>query len=546
MRVRIALLAIAFSIGLHAEEKLFSGLGNYHRTITTSSSQAQKYFDQGLAFLFAFNHDEAIRSFTEASKLDPKSTMIWWGLSNANGPHINNPIVDEEHQKAAWAAVMKGMAKGNHESKLEQALMQATQKRFSAKPVTDRASLDKAYAKAMRKIWQDNPNDPDIAAFFAESMMDLRPWDFYKQDGTPQEGTDEILAALRVGLKLAPKHPQLIHLLIHAVEASLHPEEAIEAADRLRDLQPALGHMVHMPSHIDVRTGHWKKAVESNEKAIAADAAYRKIRPVQGFYRVYMIHNDHMLGFAAMMSGQSKKAIAAMDALVENIPKDWAKAMAPVVDGYMAMPLEARIRFGKWDEVLAAPDFPDYFPASRALRRAARSIAYSAKGKIEEARVEREEFTHAKAKVPKDATYGLNKMAKILALAEHLMNGEFRVAERKIEAAIAELKAAVRIEDSLNYSEPPDWVQPVRHTLGALLLSAGRHDQAIEVYSEDLKRLPDNVWSLYGLAQAYEKHGEKQKAAEFKARFEKVSQENQSDVKIDTSCLCIRPGKILP
>lgn len=544
MRYKFIPLVLLLAISLHAEEKLFSGLGHYHRKITTSSPKAQEYFDQGLAFLFAFNHDEAIRSFTEASKLDPKSTMVWWGLANANGPHINNPMVDEAHQKAAWAAVEKGLAKGNRETKLEHELMQATAKRFSKEIMKDRAPLDKAYAEAMGEVYKANDPNPDLSAFYAESLMDLHPWDFYDHAGAPRAWTGEILTVLRSALKTSPNHPQLIHLLIHAVEAGANPTEAAEPGDRLRDMQPTLGHMVHMPSHIDVRTGNWKKAVLANEKAIESDRAYRQIRPVQGFYHVYMTHNHHMLGFAAMMSGQSEKAIKAMDELVANMPKEWAKQMAPFIEGFMAMPIEARVRFGKWDEVLASPDLPEYFPGARALRHVARAIAYSAKGKLQDleaAKKEQKAFLELKAKVPKEEVFGQDKVSAILTVAEHLMNGEVLVGQHKVEEAIAELRLAVKAEDELNYMEPPDWIQPTRHTLGALLLAAGKHKQAIEVYAEDLKKLPNNVWSLHGMVQAYEMQGDKQKAAEYKSQFEKVSAENNSDIKIDTSCLCIRP-----
>jgi tetratricopeptide (TPR) repeat protein len=542
MHLRV-LLVVVFTVSLssYAGEHLFSGLGGYHRKISTNSKKAQKYFDQGLAFLFAFNHDEAIRSFREATKLDPKATMAWWGLANANGPHINNPTVDEAHAKAAWEAVQNGLARSNRETKLEHALMEATAKRFSEKAVEDRSPLDKAYAAAMREIWNANPKDADVGVLFAEAMMDLKPWDLYKNDDarTPQDGTEEILSTLRAILKRAPKHPQANHLYIHASEASANPDQAAKAADRLRNLQPALGHMVHMPSHIDVRTGRWSQAVVANERSIKADAAYRAIRPTQGFYRFYMLHNHHMLAYASMMSAQSKKAIEAVDTMVANVPKDWAKEMAPFVDGFMAMPFEVRIRFGKWEEVLAKEDFPEYFPMARALRRATRAIAFSALGKIDDAKKEQSAFLLAKSIIPKDAGFGNNTVAGVLAVEEHLMNGEILLAEKKMDEAIAELKEAVKAEDALRYSEPPDWIQPARHTLGAFLLSAGRYEEAREVYEADLKRVPENVWSLYGLSESLERLGKKQRAQKVRARYNKVRKENHSDVEITTSCLCI-------
>lgn len=501
---------------------------------------AQRSFNQGLNFLFAFNHDEAIRSFQSAVEADPKCAMAWWGVAMANGPHINNPMVDEEHAKAAWNAIQKAkelVAKG---TKVERSLVIATSKRYAMPQPADRRSLDVAFANAMRQVWLENKSDADVGAIFAESMMDLRPWDLWLPNGTPQPGTNEIVSTLRFVLGLNPKHPLANHLFIHALEASPHPEQAETAANTLRNLQPGLGHMVHMPSHIDVRTGKWREAILANQKAILADTKYRALSPQQGFYSVYMAHNRHMLAFAAMMIGRSKIAVAAMDEMVAKFPPEFLEYAAPLVDGYLAMPIEVRIRFGMWDAVLEAPEFPEKLPLSRALRHAARSIAFSAKGDTNNARIEQALFYERKKAVPENYTFGNNSASSVLLTALHLMNGELLIAENKLEKARAELIKAVETEDQLRYDEPPDWIQPTRHTLGALLLKMGRNKEAVSVYIQDLKKLPENGWSLYGISVAYDRLGQANLAAKYKSRFQ--TSWNGADMKIDSSCLCI-PNK---
>jgi len=301
---------------------LLEGLGAHVRKITTADAVAQRYFDQGLNLLYAFNHDEAIRSFQEAARLDPSCAMAWWGVAIANGPHINNPAVPPERARAAREALGRARDGGAAASETERALIAALASRH-ADPEPDRKPLDAAYAAAMREVRRRFPGDADVGALYAEAMMDLRPWDLWTADGRPQQGTDEIVATLETVLAKSPRHPLALHLYVHALEASPRPEQADAAADRLRDLTPGLGHLVHMPSHVDVRRGRWQQAIVANEKAMQADRRYRSIRPKQGFYGLYIAHNHHMLGYAAMMAGQSEKAIRAMDAMISTmrIPK---------------------------------------------------------------------------------------------------------------------------------------------------------------------------------------------------------------------------------
>jgi len=515
---------------------LFPGLGDRTHTVSTANPAAQRVFDQGLSFLYAFNHDEAIRSFQKATDLDPACAMAWWGIAVANGPHINNPVVPDERARAAWIASQRAVALSAGASETERDLIAALASRYADPPPADRAALDAAYAAAMRTVWQRHPNDPDVGALFAEAMMDLRPWDFWTTDGQPQPGTEEIVATLERVMEIDPRHPLALHLYIHAVEASPEPGRAETAADALRDLQPGLGHLVHMPSHIDVRLGHWQKAIDANAKAMAADRAYRALAPKQGFYGLYMAHDNHMLAFAAMMNGQRSVALSAIDALIEETPAEWARDYAFIADGYMVMPLEVRMRFGLWDEVLAAPEFPEHFPFARAMRHYARGVALAATGDPQGARVEQREFLAKKAFVPADRTFGNNSTAALLAVAEDVLEGEILYREGKAAAAFAALRRAVISEDALRYDEPPSWIQPARHALGALLLKSGRAADAESVFTEDLARLPENGWGLFGLARSLERQGREKEAQPVWARFREVWA--RSEVELATPCYC--------
>jgi tetratricopeptide (TPR) repeat protein len=536
----VATLLAEAALADEAAVPLFDGLGSRGRVVTTDSPEAQRYFSQGLSFLYAFNHDEAIRSFQKAAALDPECAMAWWGIAVANGPHINNPVVPLERAKAAWEALGKAreaVAKG---TTIEKALIEALASRYAAEQPEDRKPLDEAYAAAMRKVWKAHPTDADVGALFAESMMDLRPWDLWLPTGEPQPGSEEIVATIESVLTQDPNHPLGLHLYIHAVEASPHPERAVAPADRLRDLQPGLGHLVHMPSHIDVRTGNWAKAIEANAKAIEADRRYREQSPKQNFYRIYMAHNRHMLAFAAMMRGQSKLATESIASMVREMPAEWVKENAIMADGFQAMPLEVLVRFGRWDEVLAAPAPPEYLPISRALRHAARGIAFAAKGDVESARKEQIAFLAARKLVAEEAIVGNNKGHDVLKVAEHLLAGEILVREGEADTGIAQLREAVKCEDGLRYSEPPDWIHPVRHALGANLLALGRAADAEQVYRESLSRLPNDGWSYYGLARSLRLQERADEAAPFETEFAAVWRD--ADVKITSSCFC-QPGK---
>ncbi len=519
------------------KEILFDGTGPHTRNISTTSAMAQQFFNQGLNFLYAFNHAEARRSFRAAARHDPKCAMAWWGLAAANGPHINFIMVPPEQEKEAVEALDRASALLGGVPEVERDLIRAAKVRYRWPQVEDRSELDRAYADEMRRLWAKYPADADVGALFAEAMMNLRPWDLWTEGGKPQPGTEEIVATLDRVLELNPRHPFGLHLYIHAVEASPEPQRAARAADALRDLQPGLGHNQHMPSHIDIRLGNWKKAIAANEKAIIADRAYRARRPQQALYRIYMTHNHHMLAFAAMMSGQSALAIRHIDEMLAEMPEDFKREYAPVVDGFFMMAYEVRLRFGRWDEVLAMPEPPEFFPTTRAFHHAARAVSYAAGKQVEQARAEQQAFLAARGQVPPDAVFGNNRSHDLLKVAEHLTAGEILVAEGRLDAAVEELRRAVTVEDTLRYDEPPDWIQPTRHPLGVVLLVAGRHQEALEVYQEDLKRNPNNGWSLYGLAETLQRLGRPAEAERVRAGFQEVWSE--ADITIHSSCLCV-------
>jgi tetratricopeptide (TPR) repeat protein len=524
---------------LLATEPFFEGLGSYSRKITTDSPKAQRYFNQGLAFLHGFNHGAAIRSFQEAARLDPKCAMAHWGIALACGPHINLTAVPPSAAELAWKELRLAQQNAEHASPVERNLIEALSHRYADPQPQDRAPLDQAYADAMRTVWQKHPNDPDVGVFFAEAMMDLRPWNQWTPQGQPTPGTDEILATLDAVLKLNPRHPFANHLYIHATEASPHPERATATANRLRTLQPGVAHNVHMPSHIDIRCGRWHQAVDTNLKAIAADKRYRKIAgPPVGFLNVYVAHNRHMLAYAAMMTGQRELAMKHIRAMVAEMPPDFLKENAMQAEGFVSMPLEVMVRFGMWDEILAEPNnYPEYMTGTRAFHHGARAIAYAAKGDTENARKEQAVFLEKSKLVPKEEIFGNNTEEALLALTARMVEGEILVRENKPDAGISELREAIKLEDALDYDEPPGWLIPVRHSLGATLMQNGRYAEAEQVYREDLARLPENGWSLYGLAsslKAQQKNASE--AALTKETFRKLWV--KADTKITSSCLC--------
>jgi tetratricopeptide (TPR) repeat protein len=521
----------------------FDGLGPHTRKVTTENAECLAFFNQGLNFLFAFNHDEAIRSFARATELDPKCAMAWWGLATANGPHINNPMVPPERGKAGFAAAAKAQALAVAGTPAEKALAAAAVARFADPPPEDRTKLDQAYAVAMRAAWKQFPHDADVGALCAEAIMDLRPWDLWGPDRLPRPDTPEILSTLEAVLKLNPAHPLAAHLYIHACEASPEPGKADAASDQLRTLTPGLGHLVHMPSHIDIRRGRWKEAIDANARAIAADAKYAAKAPAPQFYRLYMAHNRHMLAFAAAMAGEGQRALDSVRQMAAEMPPAWlADPMnAMIADGFLGLPAEILVRFGRWDEVLKEPEPPANFPIARASRHANRAIAFSALGKPAEARATQKAFREALNAVPKEAQMGNNLAREVFAVTDLSLEGELLAREGKPADGAVALKKAVELEDKLKYDEPPDRFVPARHALGVVLLAAGDAAGAEAAYREDLVRWPENGWALAGLSKSLAAQGKSGPAADAAAHAAKVWA--RADLPPKTSCLCLQSEK---
>jgi tetratricopeptide (TPR) repeat protein len=520
------------------QARLFEGMGGHHRPVSTSSPRAQRFFDQALTWTFAFNHDEAIRSYTEAARLDPNCAMAWWGVALCHGPHINNPIVPRERRVAAWEAVQRAQALESHATPVERALIHAVAKRYAADPDADRDPMDHAYAEAMLDVWRAYPTDADVGCLAAEALMDLQPWDLWTHEGEPKGRATEIVAILERVMQLNPHHPGALHLYIHAVEASPNPSRAVTAADRLRSLVPAAGHLVHMPAHIDVRVGGWDRASDANVRAVEADRAYRRLVPTQGFYRVYMAHNHHFLAYAAMMEGRYEVARKAAKEMMASIPPEFIESSAELIDPVSSIDYDVLMRFGKWDELLAQPAPNTRLRITTAMWHFARATAHAARNELQDAEREQAAFRAAVEKIPPDAMMQVNPAHDTLAIAERVLAGEIAYRRGNIDESVALLRDAASREDRLNYMEPPEWIQPVRHSLGAILSASGRHDQAEAVYRQDLARWPENGWSLFGLAECLRARGSNEEAREVDARFRHVWR--RADTQIHASCLCVR------
>lgn len=530
---------------------LFKGLGTHTRTVSTSNPQAQAYFNQGLIWAYAFNHDEAIRSFDHAGQLDPTCAMADWGVALCNGPHINNPFMDDAHSLAAWNALQRAKAKADRCTPTEKALIDALAARYAdpsrgAFPLTpvDRAPFDLAYSNAMAAVHRQFPADTDVATLYAESLMDTRPWDLYAPiTGEPRPETPIIVSTLEAVMAADPNHPGANHLYIHAVEASPTPARANAAADRLRTLVPGSGHLVHMPSHIDVRTGRWAQAAEQNRQAAAIDTKYRAISPNQGFYRLYMAHNEHFLSYTCMMLGRREESISAARTMLGAMPPEWVKAFAPIADAYSAIEIEALIRFGQWDALLTLPKPPAHLPIMTAFWHFGRATAYNAKGDIKAAEREQTAFRAQVQTIPPDALMAINPAHTVLSIAEDTLAGEIAFRKGDTDEAVRLLTKAVATEDTLLYMEPPDWIQPTRHALGAVLLKTGRTADAEQVYRKDLEIYPENGWSLFGLYQCLNtRDPNAPETRAVKARFDKAWA-NADIPPPHATCLCIPQNK---
>lgn len=514
----------------------FGGQGARHFPITTASADAQRWFDQGLTLCYGFNHAEAILSFRKAAAADPDCAMAWWGVAYAWGPHINNPEMNEEAIEQSHAAMTTAMQKLPNTSPLERMLIEALHHRYAWPSPPDRTPLNQAYAAVMREVWRTNPDNADVGALFAESMMNLRPWDLWTPDGQMQPGTDEITETLAKVLTLEPKHPAALHFTIHTWEASPTPEKALPAADILRDLVPWAGHLVHMPGHIDIRLGRYAEAATANQKAIAVDLAYVEKAGRGGFYTIYRAHNYHFLAYAAMFEGRREVALTAARDMAREVPLEVVRAFPDLLDGFHAVPYHVMVRFGMWKEMLDEPRPPADLPVMQAMWRYGRTMALSSLGRVEEGEREFSAFRDACGQVPESRTMGNNPTLAILDIGLSLAEGELEYRRGGHERAFELMRDAASRDDALRYDEPWGWMQPVRHALGALLLEQGQVAEAEKVYRADLSRHPGNGWALTGLAECLDRDGRRAEAEQVRAQFAKAWQ--RADTPVAASCFC--------
>jgi tetratricopeptide (TPR) repeat protein len=500
---------------------LFENLGSLHHPITTTSARAQQYFDQGLRLVYAFNHEEAIRSFEEAARQDPEAAMAYWGIALALGPNINAAMAKNDARRAT-EAIKQARARLGKVSASEQGYIDALTKRYVATKSANRAALDKAYADAMRKVWRQYPDDPDAGVLFAESLMDLRPWDLWTSAGAPKPGTEEIVSTLETVLQKHPDHPGACHYYIHAVEASAQPERALPCADRLPGLIPGAGHLVHMPAHIYARVGQYHDSAERNAQAAQVDEQYLANRSLSGDYADgYYSHNLHFLWASLTMEGRSAEAVNAAESLMATVTEEEARRDR-VKKQYLPARMYTLIRFGFWDEMLREPPPPKGLRLMEGIWRLGRGLALAATGRLPGAEGEHHALAGLTKQIRRTKSPEEKLERELLTIAERLLAGDIAAHRQRYDAAIKSLKEAVKLEEALRYSEPPLWPISVRHYLGSVLLMAGHPAEAEKEYRVDLKRYPENGWALFGLVQSLKAQRKDSEAAELTERFEKA------------------------
>lgn len=517
---------------------MIEGVSNLHHPVSAANPEAQQYFDQGLRLIYAFNHDEAAAAFRHAAAVDPKLAMAWWGVAEAIGPNYNDPA-SEDRFRAAHEAVQKAvdLAAGSTITDNERGYIAALAVRFPADPKADVRKAAEAYRDAMRALAQRFPDDSDAAVLFAESAMNLHPWELWHKDGTPEAGTPEIVATLESVLKRDPNHIGAIHYYIHTVEASPNPDRALAAANRLAALAPAAGHLVHMPAHIYVRTGDFSDAVATNVDAARADEKYLAANPNAGMYgAMYYSHNLHFIATAGSMAGryaQAKDAASKLYDHVAPIVKD-----VPPLEGFMTVRLGVLARFGKWDEILAMPQPDASLQSVTTFWHFDRGLAFAAQGKLAEAQKEYDAVAATVAATPADLVFAMpvnNKAKTVLSIARDVLGAKIAMAQHDAAKATALLRQAVATQDTLIYDEPPDWFYPVRESLGGVLLATGDAVGAEQVFRADLEVNPRNGRSLFGLREALKAQKRDYEAGLVNRQFEEAWK--SADVQLSVAAL---------
>lgn len=505
---------------------LFTGMGILHYPITTRNPEAQKYFDQGLLFAYGFNHAEAARSFFEATRKDSTCAMCYWGFAYVLGPNYNAGMEPDNYQRA-YAAIQKAIKLSGNSTSKEKALIKAMATRYMATPPEDRRELDSAYMVALKEVFAQYPDDVDIAAMYAESLMDMHPWDLWDKEGNPKAWTPAIVSAIENAIRVNPKHPGGHHFYIHAVEASNAPERALASCKLFDDgLIPTAGHLVHMPSHIYINTGDYHKGTVSNVKAVQVDSQYVTQCHAQGAYPLaYYPHNYHFLAACATLEGDSKWALKAADKMADQTNhKGMLESSLMTLQHFNSIPYFVKVKFGKWKDILheGPPDSVLLYP--NAIYHYAQGMAYVGINDIEKAKKELASLqTIAKEDtLKKSLIWGINSMFQIVDIAQKVLEGHILAAEKKYDESAAVLKEAIAIEDELQYQEPPDWFFSVRHYLGSVLLKNQKPEDAIRVYEEDLKISPRNGWALSGLKAAYDASNQPDKASQTEGQFKEA------------------------
>ncbi|MEM7444805.1 MAG: hypothetical protein AAF414_15895 [Pseudomonadota bacterium] len=535
-------------------------LGTYTRTVTTSSAEAQRWFDFGLVWTYGYNHEEAIVCFEKALQHDPACAMAHWGVAYAIGPNYNKPweTFEPEEKPEALDQAQRALKAANDHSggatPIEQALIEALGQRYPDD--ADIESFDPwndAYADAMRQVHRAHPNDLDVCALFAEAIMNRTPWQLWDlPTGKPAEGANtleaiEVLETAFARLDGAWDHPGLLHMYIHLMEMSPHPERALRQGDRLSTLVPEAGHLLHMGTHIDVLCGDYQNVVARNSNAIVADRKYLAHAGSENFYSAYRCHNYHFKIYGALFLGQPAAAFEAADELIETLPENTLRPFADWFEAFIPMKQHVFVRFGMWDEIIAQPLPADaeLYSVTTAMMRYARAVAYANLGDIAAAEAERDAFFAARDAVPESRMLFNNTCHDILKVAEQMLLGELEYRKGNLEAAFDHLRRSVEIDDNLPYDEPWGWMQPTRHALGALLLEQNRVDEAEAVYRADLGldatlsracQHPNNVWSLHGLHECLERRGERAEIQHIKLRLDQALA--RAEVPIRASCFC--------
>ncbi len=498
---------------------ILAGMGRLHHPITTSSALAQQYFDQGLTLVYAFNHDEAVRSFEYVAKLDPKCAMAYWGIALARGPNYNEWEIDAGREKVSADAIRKAQSLAKRASPSEQDYIRAFAKRVSADPKADQKKLGESYRDAMREVMRRYPDDFDAAVLFAEAAMDLRAWKLWKRDGTPEEGTAEAVEALESVLQRDPENIGANHFYVHALEASPHPEKAMASAQRMANLTPGAGHLVHMPAHIYIRTGDYHASSISNRQAMGADQGYINKYHVEGMYPLmYYTHNMHFLVVSACMEGDFDGA----NRVAANITKGIMPMLKDHPEGQSFVPTQTLVlvRFRHWAEIEQLPEPDKSLDQAHALWRFARGMAYNGEGKTDQAALERTALAEEVKAIPAKEGFGYNTAGQVFEIASLMLDADIARAHHDYKQAAALLVKAAQAEDALNYDEPPDWYLPPRESLGAVLLLDGKPAEAEAVFREELKAHPKNPRALFGLAESLRAQGKAAEEAAARKEFE--------------------------